>query len=214
MDTDRAQNVTMSARIVLFDLGHVVVDWQPIRLYRQMFDAEAEAEAFLRDVCNMDWHLENDRGVPMVENAERLISQYPQYDEQIRAWQTRWLEMFEGYVPGMPVLMARLEAARVPLYGLSNIPADVAQETFNAFPMIKVLRDVVVSGAEKVVKPDPKIYEIALTRMGNPDPGDVLFVDDRENNCEAAKALGFKAHHFTGAAGLEDRLLAEGLLPA
>lgn len=202
----------MSARIVLFDLGHVVVDWQPIRLYREMFDTEAEAAAFVRDVCNMDWHLYHDRGVSMADNAKPLIAQYPQYEAQILAWRTRWLDMFEGYVPGMPPLMARLEERRVPMFGLSNLPAEVAQQTFDAFPMIKLLRDVVVSGEEKVVKPDREIYEIALARMGNPDPGDVLFTDDRENNCEAAERLGLKAHHFTGADGFEARLISEGLL--
>lgn len=202
----------MSARIVLFDLGHVVLDWQPLRLYRDMFDTETEAEIFLRDVCNMEWHVDNDRGVPMADNAAQLIERHPQYENQIRAWQTRWLDMFEGYVDGMPVLIARLEDARVPLYGLSNIPAEVAQETFDAFPMIKLFRDVVVSGAEKTVKPDPRIYEITLARMGNPDPADVLFVDDREENCQAAEAMGIKAHQFKGAAGFEARLVAEGLL--
>lgn len=202
----------MSARIVLFDLGHVVVEWQPIRLYRDFFETEADARSFLDTVCTMDWHLQHDLGVPMVENAARLIAAFPHYETEIRAWRARWLDMFEGYVPGMPALMAQLEEARVPLYGLSNIPDEVAQETFDAFPMIKLLRDVVVSGAEKVVKPDPKIYEIALARMGNPDPGDVLFADDRENNCAAAGALGFKAHHFQGADGFETRLKAEGLL--
>ena len=120
--------------------------------------------------------------------------------------------MFEGYVPGMPPLMARLEEKRVPLFGLSNLPAEIAEETFDAFPMIKLLRDVVVSGAEKTVKPERRIYEIALERMGHPDPSDVLFTDDRENNCAAAEALGIKAHHFTGADGFEARLVAEGLL--
>lgn len=202
----------MSARIVLFDLGHVVVDWQPVRLYRNYFDTEAEAEAFVRDVCNMDWHLQHDLGVPMAENATRLIAQYPHYETEIRAWRTRWLDMFEGYVPGMPSLMAQLEEARVPMFGLSNLPAEIAQETFDAFPMIKLLRDVVVSGAEKVVKPDPRIYEIALARMGNPDPATVLFTDDREVNCEAAEAMGLKAHHFTGAESLKARLAEEGLI--
>lgn len=202
----------MSARIVLFDLGHVVVDWQPIRLYRDFFETESEAEAFVRDICNMDWHLQHDLGVPMAENAGRLIEQYPHFEPQIRAWRSRWLDMFEGYVPGMPPLMARLEENRVPLYGLSNLPDEVAEETFDAFPMIKLLRDVVVSGAERVAKPDPKIYEIALARMGNPDPADVLFTDDRENNCEAAEMLGFKTHHFQDTQGLEMRLAAEGLL--
>ena len=202
----------MSARIVLFDLGHVVVDWQPIRLYRELFETEAEAEAFVRDVCNMDWHVHHDRGVSMADNAKPLIAQYPQYETQILAWRKRWLDMFEGYVPGMPALMARLEENRAPLFGLSNLPAEIAQETFDAFPMIKLLRDVVVSGEEKVVKPDREIYEIALARMGNPDPGDVLFTDDRENNCTAAERLGIKAHHFTGAEGFEARLVSEGLL--
>lgn len=202
----------MSARIVLFDLGHVVVDWQPVRLYRDFFETEAEAQAFVRDICNMDWHLQHDLGVSMAENAEVLISRHPQHEEPIRAWHTRWLDMFEGYVPGMPPLMARLEEARIPLYGLSNLPAEIAQETFDAFPIIKLLRDIVVSGEEKIVKPDPQIYQIALARMGQPDPQTVLFTDDRENNCAAAAALGFKTHHFTGASGLENRLIEEGLL--
>ncbi len=202
----------MSARIVLFDLGHVVVDWQPIRLYREYFETEAEAAAFVRDVCNMDWHVHHDRGVSMADNAKPLIAQYPQYESQILAWRTRWLDMFEGYVPGIPALMSRLEEKRTPMFGLSNLPAEVAQETFDAFPMIKLLRDVVVSGEEKVVKPSREIYEIALARMGHPDPGDVLFADDRENNCEAAERLGIKAHHFTGADGFEARLISEGLL--
>lgn len=202
----------MGARIVLFDLGHVVVDWQPIRLYRELFDSEEEAEAFVRDICNMDWHVHHDRGVSMADNAAPLIAQYPQYESQIRAWRTRWLDMFEGYVPGMPPLMAKLEEARVPLYGLSNLPAEIAQETFNAFPMIKLLRDVVVSGEEKTIKPERRIYEIALARMGNPEPSDVLFTDDREKNCEAAEALGIKAHHFQGATGFEARLRQEGLI--
>jgi HAD superfamily hydrolase (TIGR01509 family) len=202
----------MGARIVLFDLGHVVVDWQPIKLYRTLFESKAEAETFVRDVCNMDWHVEHDRGVSMADNAKPLIAKYPQYESQILAWQSQWLDMFEGYVPGMPQLMARLEESRVPMFGLSNIPAEVAQQTFDAFPMTKLLRDIVVSGAEKVVKPDPRIYEIALERMGHPDPSDVLFTDDRERNCEAAEALGIQAHHFEGAAGFEARLRAEGLL--
>lgn len=202
----------MGARIVLFDLGHVVVEWQPIKLYRDLFDSEEEAQVFVRDICNMDWHVEHDRGVSMADNARPLIEQYPHYESQILAWRDRWLDMFEGYVPGMPTLMARLEEARVPLYGLSNIPAETAQMTFDAFPMIKLLRDVIVSGEEKTVKPEREIYEIALARMGHPDPADVLFTDDRERNCEAAEALGLKTHHFQGAAGLETRLRSEGLL--
>ncbi|MEM1086667.1 MAG: HAD-IA family hydrolase [Pseudomonadota bacterium] len=202
----------MSARIVLFDLGNVVVDWRPILLYRTLFEDLAEAEWFCAEVCNMAWHTEHDRGVSMNENAAPLIAKYPQYESQIRAWKTGWLDMFTGYVSGVPQLIARLEERRVPLYGLSNIPAEKANETFNAFPIIKVLRDIVVSGAEKVVKPDPKIYQIGLKRMGDPDPGDVLFIDDNRGNIDAASRLGFQTHLFEGADGLEVDLIARGLI--
>lgn len=202
----------MSARIVLFDLGHVVVDWQPIRLYRQIFDTEAEAQRFCDEICTLDWHQAHDRGVSMPDNAAALIAQYPEYEAPIKAWQARWLDMFPGYMPGVPPIIAALEERRVPLYGLSNLPADIAAQTFDAYPVIKLLRDVVVSGEEKVIKPDPRIYEITLARMGNPDPDSVLFIDNTLVNVEAAKALGFRGHHFTGAEGLKGCLHAEGLL--
>jgi len=200
------------ARIVLFDLGNVVVDWEPMRLYRQLFDSEAAAARFCREVCTLDWHLAHDLGTPMAENRKPLIARYPEHAAAITAWETRWLDMFHGYVPGVPALIARLEERRVPLYGLSNIPAEKADETFDAFPIIRVLRDVVVSGAEGIAKPDPRIYEVALTRMGRPDPADVLFIDDRLDNIEAAGALGARGHHFRDAAGLETALEAAGLL--
>ena len=202
----------MSARIVLFDLGNVVVDWRPILLYRTLFDDPAEAEWFCANVCNMAWHTAHDRGVSMDENAAPLITEYPQYESQIRAWKTGWLDMFAGYVPGTPQLIARLEENRIPLYGLSNIPAEKADETFDTFPVIKILRDIVVSGAEKVVNPDPKLYEITLQRMGYPDPSEVLFIDDSLKNIDAANALGFETHHFKGAKELEADLVQRGLI--
>lgn len=202
----------MAARIILFDLGNVVVDWQPLHLYRQMFETPAAAEAFCRDVCNMDWHIQHDLGVSFADNAARLTAAYPHYEAEIRAWRARWLDMFTGYVPGVPQLIARLEKRGHPLYGLSNLSEEVAEETFDAFPVIRILRDVVVSGAEKCIKPDTKIYQIALDRMGNPPPGEVLFIDDREDNTQAASQLGFKTHHFRDAARLEQALEAEGLL--
>lgn len=202
----------MAADSVLFDLGNVVVDWDPLRLYRQMFDTEADARRFCDEICTLDWHLAHDLGKPMAENRAPLLAAYPQFEAQILAWETRWLEMFHGYVPGVPALIARLEERRVPLYGLSNIPAEKAGETFDAFPVIRILRDVVVSGEERIVKPDRAIYDIAHRRMGRPDPSRVLFVDDRENNIDAARDFGFQAHHFSGADGLEAELNAHGLL--
>jgi len=198
-------------RAVLFDLGNVVVEWEPLRLYRQRFDDLDEAKRFVSEICTLAWHTEHDRGVPMDENAAPLIAEYPQHEGHIRAWRTEWLEMFHGYVPGVPGLIAALEEARVPLFGLSNLPAEKADETFDAFPMIRVLRDVVVSGVEKVVKPDPAIYQIALERM-DMAPEHVLFIDDRADNTTAARALGFRTHDFDGAEGLARKLQESGLL--
>lgn len=199
-------------RIVLFDLGNVVVDWDPVRLYRQMFATEADARRFVDNVCTLDWHVEHDKGVPMVENADRLKAIYPQFSHEIDAWRLRWFDMFDGYVDGTDLLIERLHEAGRPLYGLSNMPAEVWPDMIERFPAFKRLRDVVVSGEEGVIKPDPTIYEIALARMGNPVPGDVFFIDDSQKNVDAACALGIDAVLFTDASSLERDLVSRGFL--
>ncbi len=202
----------VSERIILFDLGNVVVDWQPVRLYRKIFPTDAEAERFCADVCNMAWHVEHDRGRSFADGAARLKTDFPEYSNEIDAWRGRWFEMFDGYVDGVPPLMARLEEAGHPLYGLSNMSAEVWPETIERFPMIKLLRDVIVSGEEGLIKPDPEIYALTLQRLGNPAASDVFFIDDSLKNIEAASALGFSTHHFTDAIALEKALVHEGFL--
>jgi 2-haloacid dehalogenase len=198
--------------IILFDLGNVLLDWQPLRLYRKLFETEDQARWFCTQVCTLDWHTAHDRGTPMADNARGLIAAYPDYEAEIRAWSGRWLDMFEGYVPDMPELVDELVTRGVPLYGLSNLPDEVATQTFDTFPLVQALRDIVVSGAVGVVKPDPAIYKIALARMGHPDPGQVLFIDDVQHNIDAAAELGFKTHRFRNAAALRETLISEKLL--
>lgn len=207
-----AEPAEATSSLLLFDLGKVVVDWDPIRLYSQLFSDRSEAEWFCTDICNLAWHTEHDRGVPMAANAQPLIADFPEYESHISAWRTRWLDMFDGYVLGMPELIADLQSTGARLFGLSNLPAEVADETFDAFPLIRTFDDVVVSGEEKVVKPDPAIFQIALARMGNPDPGNVIFIDDREENIEAAAALGFEVHLFQTAEQLRAHLIDARIL--
>ncbi|MEM1150998.1 MAG: HAD family phosphatase [Pseudomonadota bacterium] len=202
----------MHPSIVLFDLGNVIVDWEPQRLYRQRFGSSEKADWFCKSICTMEWHTRHDAGASFDDTIPALQEKHPEYADHIAAWCDQWLEMFHGYVPGVPRIIAELEEAKVPLYGLSNVPADLAQITFNAFPMIKVLRDVIVSGVEGVIKPNPEIYRIVLDRMGNPDPRRIFFVDDRAENIEAAEAMGMAGHVFEGAAGLRKALFDTGIL--
>lgn len=199
---------------ILFDLGHVVLDWRPRKLYETLIEDEAELDYFLEHICNMAWHTRHDAGTSWEDNAAPLIKQYPHYEMHIRAWGERWLDMFEGYVPGTPDLIEALEQEGHAIFALSNIPSDGFKPLLEPFPILKRFRDVVISGDENCVKPDRKIYDIALSRMGNPDPGSVLFIDDREQNIEAAEALGIVGHHFSDADGLRVRLEALKLLPS
>ena len=203
----------MAARIALFDLGGVILDWSPARLYSRMFSDAAECERFLATVCTMDWHNHHDAGVSFADNAAPLIAKYPQYETQIRAWSGRWMEMFDGYIDGTPDLIERLHARNVPLYALTNMPSEtwpLMQQHFG--PVLGRFRHVVVSGDLGMTKPDPAIYNHTLEAIGHPDPAAVLFIDDSAPNIAAADALGFATHHFTGAAGLEATLAHHGLI--
>ncbi len=202
----------MPARIALFDLGRVVLDWEPVRLYAKIFPDSDERDWFLANVCTMDWHTQHDAGASFADTAPALITKFPHYEAAILAWSGRWMEMFDGYVAGTPELMERLQARGVPLYALSNMTSETWPWHLEAFPKLTMFKQVIVSGDEGLVKPDPAIYHLTLERMGNPAPEDVIFIDDSRANVDAAAALGFCTHHFDGSQGLEQALEEQGLL--
>ncbi|ACT60608.1 HAD family hydrolase [Hirschia baltica] len=202
----------MTDQIVLFDLGNVVVDWDPTRLYRQLLASQEEAERFYREVCTLEWHTHHDRGVDMQENAARLIEAHPDKAELIRAWRTGWLEMFHGYVHGVPEIIQELIEQSTPIYALTNFPAEKWEETAQAFPVLQAFKDVIISGVEKMVKPDPRIYELTLKRLGSPIPSSIIFFDDRQDNIDAAKRAGITSFLFTDAQTMRQDLEKTGIL--
>ncbi len=202
----------MAASFALFDLGRVVLDWEPARLYDKFFPDPTERDRFLATVCTMDWHTRHDAGTSFADNAPPLIALFPYYEQQIRAWGGRWIEMFDGYVDGTARLVEMLAGREVPLFALSNMPSETWPLMRETFPLLIRFRDVVVSGDIGLVKPDPRIFAYALARMGGPDASDVLFIDDSPANIATADALGFRTHLFRGAVGLEHALITERLL--
>ncbi len=198
-------------RAVLWDIGNVIVRWDPRTLYSKIFPDPAERDRFLAEVCTMAWHGEHDRGLPMAEGVARLSAQYPQHAEAIAAWKTRWDEMFSGPIPETITAIEALHARGVPMYGLSNLADEVAESTFAMHPAFGLLTDIVVSGREGMIKPDPRIYAIACSRAGL-EPGEMLFVDDLPANIAAAAALGFHTHLFDDPKTLAPALKGYGLL--
>jgi 2-haloacid dehalogenase/putative hydrolase of the HAD superfamily len=196
---------------VVFDVGNVIVRWNPRTLYCKVFADEAEREWFLANVCTMAWHMRHDDGVPFEENRRPLLAQYPQYAEAIVAWETRWWEMFSGPIPETEAAIEALHARGVTQLGLTNMPSSTAAGTFAMSPAFGRFKHIVVSGDVGLSKPDPRIFELAARHAGLA-PAQLLFVDDSAHNCEAAQRVGFAAHHFTDPAALAPALVAHGLL--
>ncbi len=196
---------------VLFDVGNVIVRWDPRTLYSKIFPDPAERDAFLADVCTMAWHTEHDRGRSFTEGADLLVAEHPEHEAAIRAWWNRWEEMFSGAIAETEAVMRDLHARGVPIHGLTNMSPQ-------AWPGVQAMSDVfalfdtvVVSGDEGLVKPDPAIFALVCERTGLA-PGDLLFVDDNADNIREAQALGFATHRFDDPAALRPALAAAGLL--
>ncbi|RAK59064.1 HAD family phosphatase [Phenylobacterium hankyongense] len=199
------------ARALLWDIGNVIVRWDPRTLYSQVFDDPAECDRFLSQVCTMDWHLRHDLGVTFAENRAPLLARFPEYSDQIHAWETRWWEMFSGAIPETEAAIEALAARGVPQFGLSNMSHEVIDGITAMSPAFRHFGGIVISAETAVMKPDPRIYRQACERFGVA-PEDVLFVDDSARNIEGARALGFDVHHFTDPAALRPALEARGLL--
>ena len=202
---------TLSPLAVLWDIGNVIVRWDPRILYAKIFPDPAEREWFLANICTMAWHTENDRGMSMAGPVEALARQHSEYAEAILAWRARWWEMLPGTIPESEAAIEALWARGVPQFGLSNMCGETYDGTIAISPAFARLQDIVVSGFEGVIKPEPRIFQIACERIGL-DPGQMLFVDDSRANIDAARALGFDTHLFEDPAGLRPALEGRGLL--
>jgi 2-haloacid dehalogenase/putative hydrolase of the HAD superfamily len=195
----------------LWDVGNVIVRWDPRTLYSKIFPDPAERDRLLAEVCTVDWHRPHDLGLPMAESVASLIARHPHHAAAIAAWQDRWWEMFSGTIPATTSAIGRLHARGVPQFGLSNAPAEIIAGVYAMHPCFSHLHDVVVSGEERMAKPDPAIFALACQRSGC-EPGQLLFVDDSRANIEAADQLGFHTHLFDDPAALESALKRRGLL--
>jgi 2-haloacid dehalogenase len=200
-------------RAVVFDVGHVLYGWDIGALYRKLIPNDARRDWFLSHVVTADWHFQHDRGRSVAETIPELQARYPAEADLIAAYAPRWLETITGPVPGMHELVAELDDAGVPLFAITNFSDEFWAMFRPTAPIFDRFRDVVVSGAEKLWKPEAEIYRLARRRFGL-DAGEGLFVDDRIENVRAGEAQGFPGHHFTGVARLRQRLAAEGLITA
>lgn len=182
----------------MFDVGGVLLDWDPAHLYREVFgDDEPALRRFLDEVCPWVWHHEHDKGARFVDTIPARCERFPDDAEHIRLWASRYADMVAGEVAGMRAVVDALRADGVRLLILSNMPSEVWPDLVDRHEILAPFEGAVISGDEGVVKPDPAIYRVLIERF-DVDPRTAAFVDDRQENVDAASALGFTAVLFTG----------------
>jgi 2-haloacid dehalogenase len=197
------------ASIVVFDIGNVLVDWDPRHLYRTIFADADEMERFLAEVCARDWILELDRGKPFAEAIPERIALFPHYETQIRAFDERWHETNRSAIDGSVAILKKLQSTGVPNYAITNFSAEKFEEARSIFPFFDSFDGIVVSGRERLLKPDAAIYNLLLQRHGL-KAADCIFIDDSLRNVEGARAVGMHGHHFIAAEGLARGLRSHG----
>lgn len=201
----------MNPNIVVFDIGGVLVDWNPAYLYRKLLPDDAAVAAFLADICTGAWNEQFDAGRPFAEGIADLVVRYPEQADLIEAYWLRWHEMLGGEIAGTAALLGRLKAGGVPVHAISNWSAETFPRAKEIFPFLGAFDVLVVSGTEKLVKPHATIFNRFLERAGV-RAEQCLFIDDNAANIATAAALGFHTEHFSSAEALEERLTSLGLL--
>ncbi|QSN60943.1 HAD family hydrolase [Caballeronia sp. M1242] len=205
----------MTIKAVVFDFGGVLIDWNRDYLYKQLIPDEAERRWFLDNVCKMDWVMQQDGGQSVEEGTAELVAQYPEHEPLIRAFYARWHEMVAGVLEEGVTLVDRLDAAGVPLFGLTNWSAETFPYAWERFDVLRRFREIVVSGRVGLVKPDPQIFALMRAEIEKHLPGiqphELVFIDDNAANAQAATDLGWHGVHHTGAQETEAKLRALGV---
>jgi 2-haloacid dehalogenase len=204
--------VPVAPHAVVFDVGNVLVDWNPRAFFARHIDDPRTLDRFLGEVATLEWHTQHDAGRPFAETSAELIARYPGDAALIRMWGERFLETIGPPLPGMAALVADLAGRGVALYASPHVSAEfwppfAAREAALFAPF----RNILVSGVVRLIKPDPAIYAMAMTRFGLA-PGEAVFVDDRVENVDGGAAAGLIGHHFVDAPTLRADLTRYGLL--
>ncbi|RYF80559.1 MAG: HAD family phosphatase [Chitinophagaceae bacterium] len=195
----------MKIEAIVFDLGNVLVDWNPNHLYQKIFSKKEEREHFLNNICNMTWHSEQDAGRSPEEATEMLVKEHPDFAHPIRAFYARWKEMFGGPIEGSVKILKELKERGHKLYALSNWNAELFNRTIDDYPFLQWFDGKVISGEVKLKKPDEPIFHLLLEKF-HLQAQHTLFIDDSKQNIETAERLGFQCIHFTNPESLRQKL--------
>lgn len=197
-------------KAIVFDLGGVLIDWDPRHMYRTLFDDEAEMERFLAEVATLEWNSHHDAGRRWEDGVALLSAEHPKYAGLIAAYWDRWEEMLAGPIEGTVDILAKLKAAGCELHALTNWSTQSFPIAIERYEFLDWFEHIVVSGEEKLIKPDHRLYKILLERIGR-SADECIFIDDGIRNVEAAAELGFDAIHFENPQQLRDQLVQRGL---
>ncbi|MCF0165702.1 MAG: HAD family phosphatase [Bacteroidales bacterium] len=194
-------------RNIIFDFGGVLVDWNPHYLFDPYFGDSDKTSWFLENICTMEWNTKVDCGWPMAEATEALVAQHPEWEKEIRMYFGQWRKMMGKAIPGMTEYVAELKRRSYPVYGLTNWSAETLYTIFDNYEVLGMLDGKIVSGEERLVKPDPRIFRVLLERFGI-KAQESVFIDDNPANVEGARSVGLHGIRFTGVDNLRKELEA------
>lgn len=195
---------------VIFDFGGVLIDWNPDRVYEAHFGDKEKVNHFYIETKIKDLNVELDRGLAFQKGLEDLAKTFPHHEEPIRFWRERWPHMVRGPIDETVSLLRRLHQKNTPLYGLTNWSMETFPLVYEQYDFFKLFTDIVISGKEGLIKPDPRIYELLLSR-NQLVANECVFIDDNPHNVNAAEALNIKGIHFVSPQALEEELKQLGL---
>ncbi|GAB3902740.1 HAD-IA family hydrolase [Larkinella knui] len=196
---------------IIFDLGAVLIDWNPHYLYERIFEREEERHHFLETICTPAWNEEQDGGRTLQDATQVLIAQFPEHEENIRVYYDRWPEMLRGEIPGTVALLKTMkESGNYKIYALTNWSSETFPIALERFEFLSWFDGIVVSGAEKDRKPFASFYQTLLNRYAV-NPEEALFIDDNLRNVKAAEELGIHAIHFINSEQLKQQLIEYGI---